>query len=342
MTQTKALKLVLDDYGSFLGMEKGCFVVKDRNDNVERYPLFEQEIGEVVLKSGNSISTGALASLGFWDVDVLVLTRRGRPVAFLKSLEDDSHVHTRVCQYEALSSKRGAYVAKQLVKAKIQGQNQVLKKHRLPPHENSGLMAVDAMEGDRVKSVRRRLMTIEGHHSKRYFHDIWQLLPEWLRPKARKSFKAYDRLNNLLNLAYEMLKWKVHIALVKAKLEPFLGFLHSMQYAKPSLVCDFVELYRYLLDDFVIRYCHGLRKKDFVTKSEVYRNRRAKREYLSDSKTRDFMRRLNAFFQSTVEVPRIRIGKRQEVETLINEEALLLAKFLRDEITNWVPRIGSV
>ena len=40
MTQAKVLKLVLDDYGSFLGMEKGCFIVKDRHDNVERYPLF--------------------------------------------------------------------------------------------------------------------------------------------------------------------------------------------------------------------------------------------------------------------------------------------------------------
>lgn len=46
--------------------------------------------------------------------------------------------------------------------------------------------------------------------------------------KKRKKFKAYDGLNNPLNLAYEMLKWKVHIALIKARLEPFLGFLHSL------------------------------------------------------------------------------------------------------------------
>ena len=113
-----------------------------------------------------------------------------------------------------------------------------------------------------------------------------------------------------------------------------------MQYAKPSLVCDFVELYRYLMDDFIIQYCQGLKKKDFITKSEAYRNRRAKREYLNDSKTRDFMRKLNAFFQSTVEVPRIRIGKRQEVETLINEEAWLFAKYLRNERKTWDPRIA--
>jgi len=39
-----------------------------------------------------------------------------------------------------------------------------------------------------------------------------------------------------------------------------------------------------------------------------------------------------------VQVPRIRIGRRQTVETLIDEEALLLAKFLRKEQKAWLPR----
>ena len=59
-----------------------------------------------------------------------------------------------------------------------------------------------------------------------------------------------------------MLKCRVHKALLKAKkLEPYLGFLHSVQFGKPSLVCDFQELYRYLIDDYLIERCHTLRKK---------------------------------------------------------------------------------
>jgi CRISPR/Cas system-associated endonuclease Cas1 len=66
-----------------------------------------------------------------------------------------------------------------------------------------------------------------------------------------------------------MLNWKVHMALVNAKLEPYLGFLHSEQFGKPSLVCDFVEIYRYLIDDFIIGFCKDLSKKDFITKCEI-------------------------------------------------------------------------
>lgn len=52
------------------------------------------------------------------------------------------------------------------------------------------------------------------------------------------------------------------------------------------------------------------------------------------------MKKLNDFFESTVKIPRMRVGERQTIETLINEEALLLAKFLRDERKTWTPRIA--
>lgn len=127
---------------------------------------------------------------------------------------------------------------------------------------------------------------------------------------------------------------------MKARLEPYLGFLHSLQHGKPSLVCDLQELYRYLVDDFLVQYCRRLRKKDFATKAEsVSKKRKGKREYLNGGQTRQLMKQLNAFFEVIVEIPRIRIGGRQTFATLINEEALLLAKFLRDERKSWIPRI---
>jgi hypothetical protein len=61
---------------------------------------------------------------------------------------------------------------------------------------------------------------------------------------------------------------------------------------------------------------------------------------LNGLKTREMMKQLYGFFESKVELPRIRVGKRQTIETLISEEALLFAKFLRDERKTWTPRIA--
>lgn len=147
-------------------------------------------------------------------------------------------------------------------------------------------------------------------------------------------------MNNLFNLAYEILAWKIHKAIVRAKLEPYLGFLHSNQMAKLSLVCDFQELYRYLIDDFLIQYCQRISKKDFKMKTESSSHgKKGKREYLTDSKTKNLLDELNKFFESMVEIKQIRNGEHQTIETLINEEALLFAKYLRKEISVWNPRI---
>ncbi len=340
MVKCKTVKVSLDSNGSYLGMEKGCFMIKDKNGNVERYPLFESEIGEIQIKSGNTVSSSALATCGFWGIDCLFLTQKGRPVAMLKSLDDDSHVKTRVSQYEALKNGKGIEIAKQLVLGKIEGQNQVLKKYGMKRHDFSVLERVKGLETDDARGFRSRLMAIEGHCSDKYFDQIFSLIPEPLSPERRRTFKAYDGIDNIFNLAYEVLSWKVHQALIKAKLEPYLGFLHSIATGKPSLICDFQELYRYLVDDFVIQHCRKLGKEDFTMKSEDFSTgRKGKREYLNEPRTRDLLKNLTAYFQSKVTIPRIRMGARQEIETLINEEASLFAMFLRDERPTWNPRV---
>jgi CRISPR/Cas system-associated endonuclease Cas1 len=131
--KAKTNKIFLDDAGSFLGRGEGCLIVRDRKRNVEKHPLFENEVGEVQIKIGNSVSSGALATCAFWGIDVLILTQRDNPVAYLKSLEDDSHVKTRVCQYEAMKNGMGIKIAKKIVLSRIKGQNQILKKYGLRP-----------------------------------------------------------------------------------------------------------------------------------------------------------------------------------------------------------------
>jgi hypothetical protein len=55
---------------------------------------------------------------------------------------------------------------------------------------------------------------------------------------------------------------------------------------------------------------------------------------------RVLLKEINRFFEVKVEVKRIRHGEHQTLETLINEEALLFAKYLRKEISDWNPRIA--
>jgi CRISPR-associated protein Cas1 len=257
----------------------------------------------------------------------------------LKSLENDSHVKTRIAQYEALDNGKGIAIAKQLVKSKVAGENLLLRKYGLRPLDNP----IENVDSGSLESIKKRFMVIESQCARLYFQQIFSLISEKIRPENRNGFKAYDGVNNLFNLGYEMLSWKTHKALVNAKLEPYLGFLHSEQFGKPSLVCDFMEIYRYLVDDFLIEFCRDVHKKDFVTKPEAMsKGKIGKREYLNDLDTRSLMNSLNEYFEMNVEIPRIRFGKRQTLETLISEEALLLAQYLRNEMQDWNPRTPHI
>ena len=169
------------------------------------------------------------------------------------------------------------------------------------------------------------------------------MFPESLRPEKGMGFKACDGLSNVLNFGYYVLKCRVHKALLYVKLELYLGFLRTVQVGKPSLVCDFQELYRYLIDDYLLERCRNLRKKDFCLTTDILlKTRIGKRVHLIDYRTNDLAEGITQLFEKQVKVPRVRHGSNQSLNSLICEEAFLLAKFLRNERNNWIPRIVSL
>jgi CRISPR-associated endonuclease Cas1 len=246
------LKVELSDYGSYLGRAEGCFEVRVKTGKTERYPHFKKEIGEAVLKSGSYVSVDALIDLALWNIDTYIVTRRNRVVALLKNVEDDSHVETRLSQYQAvLDEEKCIKIAKQFVISKIKGEIAVLKKYGLDYSKNSFYLSeIARLEFSGLKKTRQKLTGIEGRSAQDYFSKIFQLFPESVRPKSRETFNAYDGLNNVFNFAYYVLT--------------LFGFSAFGSTWKTSLVCDFQELYRYLIDDFLIERCKKLHKKDFV------------------------------------------------------------------------------
>jgi hypothetical protein len=64
--------------------------------------------------------------------------------------------------------------------------------------------------------------------------------------------------------------------------------------------------------------------------------------HLCEYETNELAEDLNGLFDRFVEIPRIRHGSKQTLDTLINEEALLFAMYLRNEKETWKPRIGCL
>lgn len=87
-----------------------------------------------------------------------------------------------------------------------------------------------------------------------------------------------------------------------------------------------------MIDDYLIERCHTLRKKDFVLVTDfMMKLKMGKRAYLCEFESDGLAEGLTSLFDRIVNVARIKHGNRQMIHTLISEEALLLAKYLRKE-----------
>jgi hypothetical protein len=86
-----------------------------------------------------------------------------------------------------------------------------------------------------------------------------------------------------------------------------------------------------------------LHKKDSVFVTDFTKKLvGGKRIHLCEYETNDLAQSLDELFDRKVEILRMRHGSRQTPDMLISEEALLLARFLRNERKEWKPRIVSI
>jgi hypothetical protein len=83
-----------------------------------------------------------------------------------------------------------------------------------------------------------------------------------------------------------------------------------------------------------------MHKKNFVLVTDFMMHlKMGKKIHLCEFEADSLAEGLNKLFDRIVDVERIKHGKRQTIDTLISEEALLFAKYLRGEKKDWLPRI---
>ena len=192
-------------------------------------------------------------------IDVHFLTLSGNYLGKLSS-PLGKNVELRIKQYETFSDeKKRLDLAKCFVRGKIFNQRQFLLRQR-KKFKNSVLdKAVDFLKTSLVNielagSVEE-IMGIEGSASKQYFNGLSVVFKELgFSFKGRVRRPPKDPVNALLSLGYMLLMARIWGFVETAGLDPYLGFLHSPDYGKPSLVLDLMEEWRpVIVDSLVVR-----------------------------------------------------------------------------------------
>ena len=250
--------MIISGYGVKIGVEKGILVVKDKN-SVEKISIGDLD-QVIIATSGVSITSKAIRVLLRHGVDVVFLDSRGLPAGRLWLPYLTKTTLTRRAQYEAYVNGFGLTIAKAIVQAKLMNQAGLLR--RLARNtEDSGLREesyrvesylsrIEEVNGSLIEA-RDKLREVEAHAARVYWSCLATILPRDIGFNGR-DYESSDAFNISLNYLYAVAYTEAWRELVLAGLDPFAGYLHVDRSGRPSLVYDYIEMFRASLVDYML------------------------------------------------------------------------------------------
>ncbi len=220
------------------------------------------KIDDVLIFGNVSLTTPAIKRLLERGVEVTFLTLSGHYHGRLVG-EVTAHVALRRAQYRcADDAARALRLAQCFVLGKLAGYRALLRRFarsraRVPDDVSDSADALtDALARVERTTALSSLLGVEGSATARYFRGFRALLdPAWAF-EQRQRRPPPDPINVLLSLGYTLLTHKVLGAVQAVGFDPYQGFLHQLDYKRPSLALDLVEEFRPLLvDSLVLRCC---------------------------------------------------------------------------------------
>lgn len=123
-----------------------------------------------------------------------------------------------------------------------------------------------------IETCRNQLLGIEGTLNKKYFKVLQNFLPAPFQFDKRSRRPAVDFFNAALNYLYGMTYSIVESGVFAKGLDPFIGYMHTDNYQKTSLVFDLIEPIRPLIDRILIELCttNQLAENHFIAKEQGY------------------------------------------------------------------------
>ena len=250
-------------------IKEGRHLLVKKGDGIY-HTLFTYKLNQLLLFGNIEITHNAMIQLMRNNIDTVFLTRYGRYLGRLAPLES-KNVFLHKKQYQLLDDTDfGLRLARSIVAGKLSNMATILmriKRTRKRPELGSKAkeiqdLMVKLAQADNVDSVRG----YEGRGSAIYFQGFRHGFVEDMGFTKRVRRPPTDPVNSVLSLLYTFLMNRVYAAVRVAGLDPYPGFLHTIDYGRYSLVLDLMEEFRSIIADTLTLSLFNLKilqKEDF-------------------------------------------------------------------------------
>lgn len=180
----------------------------------------------------------------------------------------------RLAQYEKHRAEHEALeLARRIVQAKLRNTTEVLERFK-PENPTSAFLAAKQALADATPlqaATLDSLRGVEGAAARAYWSAFGELLKHGVEFNGRRYNPAPDPVNATLSLGYTLLTSEIQSLLDGIGFDPYLGFLHVVEYGRASLALDLLEEYRAPVVDRLVLYLFNnriLKLDDFAPDEE--------------------------------------------------------------------------
>ncbi|MFP4459008.1 MAG: CRISPR-associated endonuclease Cas1 [Candidatus Zixiibacteriota bacterium] len=265
------MQLFIATRGAYIHVFEEIFEIKTPEKKIQIAP---QKIESIILAAPSAISTDAISMALYHNIDIVVMNEFGGPVGRFWHSKYGSTAKIRRAQLEAYDTPVGMEIIRELLGEKLSNQAKLLRRLGRARKEKKAEKLFEAAK--RITAVKRQVIKIdgeideyrgilmghEGTASRIYFGALSNALPKKWQFKGRSRAPAQDYFNAFLNYAYGVLYSICEKSCVIAGLDPYVGFLHSDNYNKLSMVFDIIEPCRVWAEDVVVHLFSGRKIKD--------------------------------------------------------------------------------
>ena len=234
------------------------------------FEVSAKKVDSIMITTSAYISTDAIKFAMDNNIDFVFLDEFGDPYGRVWHAKLGSTTLIRRKQLEICEKEEGLDLAKSWITTKTDNQIEFLEKLKRAREKKEDKLNTYI---DRLREIREKLnqlsgtleerrgniMGLEGYAGRTYFDALNFIMPERFKFDGRSRMPAKDEFNCLLNYGYGVLYSMVEKACIIAGLDPYIGFLHTDNYNKKSLVFDLIEMFRILADTTVV-YLFSQRK----------------------------------------------------------------------------------
>jgi CRISPR-associated protein Cas1 len=328
---------------AFIGKTDERLQVRSQKKTLLDVPMIK--VDGVVVLGRATISPAALIELLERKIPLSFLTGTGR---FLGRLEPPltKNIFVRSAQWKAAeNSLQAVHVVRGFIRGKLKNyRNTLMRAHRDIRDPNSTAVSKLAEGICRLEQTITPINTtntidalrgLEGAGSAAYFGCFQQLIRgEGFSFTTRQRRPPTDPVNALLSFGYSLLRHDIESALNIVGFDPYLGYLHTQRYGRPSLALDVMEEFRPLVVDAMVLAAINRRS---LTPSDFMTEPLSGAVSLSEEGRRTFLRLYEQKKQSRFKHPVM--GTQCTYQEAFAIQARLLAKYLMGETEQYPPLV---